>query len=228
MIDSTALEEGFELVAERMLIQMKLYNLLNSLLWEGMALSVMLVGIGVKLAIYAPMASPSAHYAFEQRVEIGVPLGVCFFLQIFHSVLVKHRHHYSARGLIEQPAHLLVLLVRLLLLTGCPLVCLLPLPPLYVTLVLAALSVAQCAMLQLHEFKYNIRSARPHPMHKLPNALLALQHKRKREASKAASAHGAQEQLQTIRPREAQLQCTDMEAGLYGARKGRRGPPIVV
>ena len=50
LIDTTALDTRFEKKAERLLMSMHMYNLVNSLLWQTKALSIMLVGVGVKCA----------------------------------------------------------------------------------------------------------------------------------------------------------------------------------
>jgi hypothetical protein len=180
MVDTTALDTRFESKAERILLRLQLYNVLTSLLWEVKAVSVMLVGVGVKLAIYNPTASPTAHFAAAQRLLSGLPLGLCFSVQLFHTVFVKTRHHYSLRTLLENKLHSLVLLTRIALLLFCPLVVFIEIGPLYLLVVLAAASVAQCILLQIHDYKAAIKSTKLHPLRELPNALLALQHKRKR------------------------------------------------
>jgi hypothetical protein len=145
----------------------------------------MLVGVGVKLAIYKPLASPYSHVAFPQRLELCAPLALVFFVQLFHTIVVKTWHHYSCSTLLSQPMHALVVGSRVLLLASLPLVSLVPLQPAYLLLVLAGMSIVQCVLLLAHDFRFGIKSNKAHPMRELPNALLALQQKRKRAASVA-------------------------------------------
>merc|ERR1719197_1724994 len=50
-----------QVAAERVLTTMRLYNTVNNFLWQTKACGVMLVGVGVKLAIYAPLSPPDYH-----------------------------------------------------------------------------------------------------------------------------------------------------------------------
>ena len=49
-----------------MLLLGRLYNVLGVFLWQTKAMAVMLVGVGVKLALYNPMAPADAFYAKDQ------------------------------------------------------------------------------------------------------------------------------------------------------------------
>ena len=184
LIETKSFDVNFEKEAQRILLRMRLYNVLNAVLWELKALSIMLVGVGVKLAMYDPMASPTAHYALAQRLEICIPLAVCFGIQLFHSIFVKTRHHYSWEPLLQQPMHGIVVLARVALIFGLPFLALIEIEPILLVSLLAGVSILQCALLQAHDFRFSIRSNRPHPMRELPNALLALAQRRKREATK--------------------------------------------
>ena len=161
------------------------------MLWEAKALAIMLVGIGVKLAIYDPMASPHAHFALAQRLALGLPIASCFGVNLFHHVCVKTWHLYSWHALVSQPSHTLVVSARIGLLIACGVVCIAPLAPLPFAFTLAAFSMGQCALMQLHNGRVAILGTRPHPMREMPNALLALQHRRK-GAAKAATAAAAE------------------------------------
>lgn len=184
LMETKSFDVNFEGKAQAILLKMRLYNVLNAVLWQAKSLAVMLVGVGVKLAMYDPMASPNAHFAPAQRLEICIPLAVCFAIQLFHSLFVKTRHHYSWNRLREQPMHALVVLARIAIIIGLPFVALIRVEPVVLMLVLAGVSVVQCALLQAHDFRFSIKSNRPHPMRELPNALLALTQRRKREATK--------------------------------------------
>lgn len=55
---------------------------------QAIALSVLLVGVGVKLAIYAPLAPADAPYALEQRLGLGVPVAATSLIPLFHAVVL--------------------------------------------------------------------------------------------------------------------------------------------
>ena len=80
--------------------------------------------------------------------------------------------------------HGVVVLARVALIVGLPFIALIQIEPILMMLVLAGISILQCALLQAHDFRFSIKSNRPHPMRELPNALLALSQRRKREATK--------------------------------------------
>jgi len=187
LMETRSFDVKFESKAQNILLTMRLYNVLNAFLWEAKCCAIMMVGIGVKLAMYEPMASPQAHFSADQRLGLCVPLSICFGIQLLHTLLVKTAHHYSWQRICEQKIHMTVVLARIALIAGLPFLALIELEPLLLLFVLAGVSVAQCCLLQLHDFRFSIKSNRPHPMRELPNALLALQQRRKREAAKRAS-----------------------------------------
>jgi hypothetical protein len=186
LIDTRSLDVKFEQKAMKILLKMSLYNVLTTFLWQMKSLSIMLVGVGIKLAMFAPMASPHAHWAASQRFELGIPLAVCFSVQFFRSIFVANFHHYSLSTISLHPVHCLILVVRVALLVASALIGLQPIAPIYVMLELAFISVAQCVLMQLQDFRFPIRSMAYHPMAQMPNALLALQHRRRRYEYKEA------------------------------------------
>ena len=60
-------------VAQSILLHMRLYNVLNSFLWEVKAISVMLVGVGVKLAIHVMRN----RVYLEKRISVMVACHLC-------------------------------------------------------------------------------------------------------------------------------------------------------
>jgi hypothetical protein len=194
MIDTRALDVRFEGKATGIVLTMHLYNVLTSFMWQTKALSVMLVGVGVKLAIYNPTASARAHFATAQRIQMGVPLALVFGVQLCRTVFVSQRHHYSCETIREHPIHVCVVLTRLALLLATGLIALQPLEPLPMMAELSVLSLAQCVFMQLHDAKFPIRSTQGHPMRELPNALLALQQRRRRAEEQATSGNGSDAQ----------------------------------
>jgi hypothetical protein len=133
LIETKSFDVNFEGKAQAILLRMRLYNVLNAILWQAKSLAVMLVGVGVKLAMYNPMASPNAHFALAQRLELCIPLAVCFAIQLFHSLFVKTKHHYSWKRLAEQPMHVLVVLARISIIVGLPLLAFIRIEPLFRT-----------------------------------------------------------------------------------------------
>lgn len=185
MIDTKALDERFEAKARRILLHMRMYNVLNTYLWEFKALTVMMTGVGVKLAIYKPTASPHEHFALAQRLQLSIAIAGVFFIQLFHTIFVKNRHHYSLRTMGQHPTHVFVVTLRICLICACPAVAIYKLQPYQLILVLAAMSVAQCALLQIQDFKFNIHSTYQHPMREMANALQSMQQRRKRAAEQS-------------------------------------------
>lgn len=166
----------------------RLYNSFNALLWQLKALAIMLVGVAVKLAIYNPTAPPTAHYALDQRMELGLPSTAVFLIQLFHALAIKNRHHYSVSQLTAQPAHAAVLVGRIGLLAGAIGICFAPLTPIAHLWAHAGLALLQCALSHLQDFKFPIASNNQHPMRMMPQALHALHQCRVRARDEAALA----------------------------------------
>ena len=76
-----------------------------------------------------------------------------------------------------------------MLIVACGLVALVEVMPVACLAILAGLSVAQCALLQVHDFKFYMKTTRQHGMRELPKSLLALQHKRRRFMENHAKAN---------------------------------------
>ena len=165
------------LAAERVMLLGRMYNSLNTFLWQTKACSVMLVGVGVKLAIYNATQDPDYHNGAAQRLEISIAASLCFSVQLFHCVFVKTRHHYSREALYEHPGHCVVVLVRLCLLVanvfGFARIAVRPWS--YVT-IQACLAVVQCVLLHMQEHSCKISSKQTHPMAAMPHALRTLRH----------------------------------------------------
>lgn len=58
--------------AQRILLRGKMFNVLGVFIWQTKAMSVMLVGVGVKLSMYDPTANPNSYFGLQQ-----VPLCNC-------------------------------------------------------------------------------------------------------------------------------------------------------
>ena len=83
-----------EKMAQPLLLRAKAWNGLQQILWLIMAMAIMLVGVGVKLAIYRPDAAPDAHYALASRMLVGVPMAVTFGIQLFYTMVIKNRERF--------------------------------------------------------------------------------------------------------------------------------------
>ena len=165
------------LAAERMMLTGRMYNSLGTFLWQTKACGVMLVGVGVKLAIYNPTQDPRHYNAAAQRLEIAIAASLCFSVQLFHTVFVKTRHHYSCAALGAHPAHCAVVLARLGLLVGNVLgVARVAVEPWIFVTIQACLAVVQCVLLHVQEHSCKITSKRRHPMATMPHALRTLRH----------------------------------------------------
>jgi len=178
LIDTTSLSQSFLQRAEAVIIRMRLYNLFNNLLWQAKALAIMLVGVGVKLAIYKPNASATAHYAFQQRLLLSLSATGVFFIQLFHALFIKTRHHYSWATLCNQPLHTALVAVRIILLAASGSLCTAQLPPMIFLWVQTGTALLQCALSHLLDFKFAVTSGNQHPMRMMPQALHALHQNR--------------------------------------------------
>jgi hypothetical protein len=115
--------------AQRLLLNARVSNVISNILFTANAMAVMVVGVGVKLALYDPTAPTNAHFALQQRLGLGVPVAVVFAVQLINSSL-RNRHHYAcSKALTAHPEHMCVLAARLLLLGVKVGVCFLPLRP---------------------------------------------------------------------------------------------------
>jgi len=116
------------------------------MLYSQKALSVLLAGVGIKIAIYNPDAAADAAFALEQRLLLGLSLMLCFFLQMLmaplHIGLRWYYRHMSTRLELE-------LVGRLGLLACMGGICAVELKPWAFVCVQAVLSMAQIVL--LHE-----------------------------------------------------------------------------
>jgi len=190
MMDTSALDERSSQRFAAILLTMKLFNVLNTFLWEAKALSIMMVGVGVKMAMNNPTVSASEHYAPALRMQLGLPLATCFFVQMFHHTYVKTRHTYSKRAICEQPMHFVVVGLRATVLGLCAGVCFLPLKITTLLIILAALAIINCVLMYEVNHRFALRGGGQHPMSELPTALLNMQQRRKKAQGDNPDSHG--------------------------------------
>lgn len=216
--------------AQRLLLHMRAANVVSTLLFTTNALAVLLVGVGIKLAIIDPTASVDAHFALQQRLELGVPCTVVFSIQLLNTLL-KHSHHYKdLSALCAHPAHLLLIVVRIALLATKVFVCFIRLQPVVLLAVEAALAMAQCALLHIQEHRVRIVSPQ-HPLSaQLPDALNTLREKAKlhrdMQRSKLGDRIRASARLSAARQWSANDGAVDLPGGLQsGGSPGKKGGP---
>ena len=123
-------------------------GLVYLMLFSVKACSVLQVGVAIKLALYAPTASPVEHYAATFRFYLALSLvfcfGLVFFMRPLHEGFVRF---YDPSSFTQYPLRLLLLLCSLVLLGGFVGLAALDVQP-YLLLVLEAiLCVMQVAVL---------------------------------------------------------------------------------
>lgn len=163
--------------SQRLLIHMRAFNVVSTILFTTNALAVLLVGVGIKLAIHNPVASVDAHFALEQRLEVGLPCMVVFSIQLLNSLLKNSHHYVDSYALISHPAHVTIIFMRVVFLSAKLLVCFIPLQPVVLLSVEAVLAFIQCALLHVQEHRLRIVSARQPRSAGLPEALNNLREK---------------------------------------------------
>ena len=187
-----------EEIAQSLLLNAKVWTAVQQTLWQVMAIAIMLVGVGVKLAIYSPLADPHAHYGLPLRLLVGISVTIVFTLQLFYAMVIRRRHlyHQPVRLIREQPAHALVVLVQVCLIVAQPLFGLVPLQPAATVAGQSAIGLAQCILLHVHEHRIKVVGAEGviHPLAGVPDALEAIRLK----ASKRRLAERYQVDMQRI------------------------------
>lgn len=153
-----------EASTQRALRRWGAFAALKMVLWQLNAICVLLVGVSVRLAVREPRAATDAPYSRQQRFALGVPVALVFALQLTDRVYLQNRHHYSRGTIVRFPGHVAVLCGRVLLLLGNVAVCALPIVPVHLLSIQAALAVAQLGLLHTHKFACAIHSEHEHPL----------------------------------------------------------------
>jgi hypothetical protein len=140
-------------------------------MWQVLAVSVMLEGVGIKLALYEPTASPDAHFAFSQRLLLSLPLFCAYGSVLAQSIFSKNYHHYDRefRWVRHHKGHAVIMLLRVFLLGVTFAIAWAKLQPNVYMLVLAALTFLSTVLQHSHDLKYGIHSdqkarRQPHPL----------------------------------------------------------------
>lgn len=163
-------------LAQPLLLRAKVWNALQQMLWQTMAIAIMLIGVGVKLAIYDPLAEGTAHFALAQRLMVGVSMTVVFAIQLFNTMVVKNRQHYRRPLALakRQPLHCVVVALQLVVLVGQSTASLASTQPYLFFCVQAALGVVQCILLHIQEHKLRVHGTAAHPLSRVPECLDSL------------------------------------------------------
>lgn len=162
--------------AQQLLLRAKVWTGVQQTMWQIMAVAIMLVGVGVKLTIYAPVADAHAHFARPLRLMVGVSIAVIFALQLLYATVIRRRQHYRhpLKLIVTQPQHCAVVLAQILALLAQILTPLLPLVPLLMVTVHTAIGLVQCILLHYHEYRFKVTGPEVHPLTGVPYALESL------------------------------------------------------
>ena len=90
------------------------HDAMVSFLWQMNAVATMLVGVGIKLALYNP-EQDGAH-PLEQRLQVNVGVVFAFGIQLFHAAFVMDHELFSLSSLRQNPLPIAVFTARFLLL----------------------------------------------------------------------------------------------------------------
>jgi len=170
-------------------------NVGQELLWEILAVSIMLEGVGVKLALYSPDSSPDAHFAFEQRLALAIPIATVYGTVLLYGILFKDWHHFDMRfrwvAQNKKYAFLLLLAFGLCVVKiSCAWA---KLNPVHFMVLLSALTLVSTVLLHVQR-SCSITSDHPHPLAEIPQVLNAMRitARRARNEAKGDAKDGVQ------------------------------------
>jgi len=169
-----------------MMMRARVTNLLTELLWEVLALAVMSEGVGIKLALYSPTASPEEHFGLGLRLTISLPIIIVYLCVIVNSQLLKNGHHYDLRfrWVSKNKAHAFVLGLRLGLLGAMFGFSWLRMRPSSYVALMSGMTLLSTLLLNAQEVKYQIRSENKHPLANISEVLNGMRIKARRRAPK--------------------------------------------
>ena len=114
---SLALDERrveMEKRAGSVLYSAAVHDALVTFLWQINAVATMLVGVGIKLAIYNP--EENGAHPLEQRLQLNVAIVFVFGVQLFHAAFIMDRDFLTLSSLRQHPLPIAVFTARFLLL----------------------------------------------------------------------------------------------------------------
>ena len=115
--------------------------------YQFKAVSVLLVGVGVKLVLYDPNTT-GEFFSDPQRLQLGLACSSSFGLQmLMHPLHTGLRYYYSPKTLAEHPRRAALIVLRLILVCSMTAVALPSQPPYTLLCAEAALGLLQCALI---------------------------------------------------------------------------------
>ena len=126
------------------------HDALVTFLWQMNAVATMLVGVGIKLAIYKPTAAGDAFFSLEQRLQLNIAVVFVFGIQLLHASFIMDRDFLTASSLRKHPLPLVVFGARFLLLGVGLSSSWLELTPVANMWVQTAFAVAQWVLIHVH------------------------------------------------------------------------------
>ena len=169
--------------AGRILYHVAASDAFVAILWMVNAMAVMMVGIGIKLAIYNPKAAADSFFSFEQRLEMNLSVSLVFFIQLFHTVAVYDVGSFDLESLTAHITPLGIVVVRLVLLVCGFCLSWVDMSPMANTCVQVPFALLQCALMIVYD-KNHARIIAEGVDHGedsvytfLPMALMVLRHK---------------------------------------------------
>ena len=146
-------------------------GLLYAILYTFKTVAVLFVGISIKLAIYNPTADAHAHFAYQQRLLLGVSLAVCFGLELVMRPLhVGVRHYYSPRTLVKNKKRTLVIAARMVLVGAMGACARVALPPATYLWLQTALTLSACVLAHFQHFTFAQRDVQEYRRRKAERA----------------------------------------------------------
>jgi len=171
----------------------RIFDVISEFLWQELAVCVMLVGVGVKLALIEPELAGGDWRAENSRLIVALPLGLAFTIQNVHTMTIAHGHYYAISNLRKVPsgklaAHFGIILVRCVM-TGLGIgLAFVDMTLLAFYPVQAAISVAQVTLMytQEHGLFCSIKEdhAAEHPLADMPKVMTAIRIVRRQENTK--------------------------------------------
>jgi len=126
-------------------------------LWQFNAITVLLMGAALKIAVSNPLEWAPGGYGLEQRYALGGPVAGTFAIQLFYQIVVKHWNDYrSLRQLRRFPRHTCIIICRLLLVACSLAVCHVKLWPVAHVWMQALITVAQVILLHMQKHVFPI------------------------------------------------------------------------
>lgn len=142
-------------------------------------LSVLFVGIGIKLALYMPDAPIDAHFADDQRLQLGLSLAVCFGLELVMRPLhVGVKRYYSPETLLKRSkTRTAVIAIRALLNGAMVAVAAIKVQPWAFVWVEASFALLACGLAHYQHFQLSLKDIEEYVAKKRDSAITDPKHR---------------------------------------------------